>query len=194
MGPRMSEPVLPALTGSYLIRLLGQEESIERHPIIGWEKQLGRWEPICFPTEVIRSEDPICYLIPRIDYPDEPQIFDPKSKKSFPSLSLWAKFYQGQAPVKTETGEVFEITTPVTFGLGVYKNKSFWHFKTAKAEFLFELEGGETYPDDPRVRKITRAEFFSARRMIPVVSREEVIVMGQETPEEPQPFDGEDLI
>jgi hypothetical protein len=177
----MSE-VLPALPGTtaYAKTKYGQEAA----PVIGWEKILGRWEPVCFP-ETFRSERPMCIEIP-CENPDAPNFYDVETKTYFDNHDDWLAFYEGKAPEapgpakrsKTRSG------LRVTFGTKVYKNKSFWHFKTEQDEFLFELEGDETCPDDPRVEKINRDQFFKARKMMDVLTMPELLGAAPETDSE----------
>lgn len=172
----MSDPVLPALPGTYVLIGVGIHEWC---PVIGWEKRLTVWEPICFPV-LPRDLGPTLYFIPDPTDPDNPSLYDPRANRLFRDTESWSDFYDGSEPVPVESGLEFDIGSPVTFGDKAYKNKSFWHFGTVKAEFLFELDGGETCPDDPRVSKINREAFFNARKTMPVVVRDEVIRMARQ--------------
>lgn len=53
-------------------------------------------------------------------------------------------------------------TRPLSFGAKTYNTKSFWHWETANA--IFEIEGKEVYPSDPRVVKIKRDEYAKLKR------------------------------
>lgn len=50
----------------------------------------------------------------------------------------------------------------LVFGTKAHKTKSFWHWPDANA--VFEIEGENPYPTDPRVAKIKREEFFALKR------------------------------
>ena len=190
----MSDPVLPAAPGTYVISLMA-DDLLAWFPVIGWEKMLGRWEPVCFPPEAIRSDKPTCYLLPAENQAVNPNVYDPTARRTFEDLKDWQEFYEGEIPEKSPLGATFEIGTPVTFGSKIYKNKSFWHFKTTNAEFLFELDGNETCPDDPRVQKINRDEFFKARKLIHTIGLHEVLILARGDLTFPdQHFEGEDLI
>lgn len=51
---------------------------------------------------------------------------------------------------------------PIEFGDKVYKSRSFWKYPQAGA--IFQIEGGEPYPRDGRVEKITRDEFTALKK------------------------------
>jgi len=51
---------------------------------------------------------------------------------------------------------------PLHFGEQSYKTKSFWHWPTANV--IFEIEGEQVYPSDPRVVKVKRDEWAKLKR------------------------------
>lgn len=61
---------------------------------------------------------------------------------------------------------------PIEFGNKSYKSKSFWLLRGSEGHGIgiFEIAGGENYPKDERVTKITRDEMATAKREgVPVI-------------------------
>jgi hypothetical protein len=74
-----------------------------------------------------------------------------------------------------------------------YKGKSFWHFEDEEHQFVFEVEGGEPLPDDPRVSKVNRADFTALKKdhgLVPLTR----IVNAQEEPPADEEFDDGGLL
>lgn len=65
---------------------------------------------------------------------------------------------------EVENGEdaANEAVGPIEFGTKSYKSRSFWKYPLAGA--IFQIEGGEPYPKDDRVEKITRDEFAALKK------------------------------
>ena len=61
-------------------------------------------------------------------------------------------------PAKTDKSEPQPgpDTRPLHFGNQSYKTRSFWHWPDANA--VFEIEGEQVYPSDPRAVKVKREE------------------------------------
>jgi hypothetical protein len=95
----------------------------------------------------------------------EGYVTHPASHKVFESVDLWTAYIDAEATVTDTSGQT-EGTAPdtraIVFGTKSYSTKSFWHWPTANA--IFEVEGKEPYPDDPRVLKIKREEFADLKR------------------------------
>lgn len=68
---------------------------------------------------------------------------------------------KGDASVKTDT-KAGPDTRPLHFGSQTYKTKSFWHWPDANA--VFEIEGEQVYPSDPRAIKVKREEYAQFKR------------------------------
>lgn len=181
--------VLLAATGTYLITW--ERGDFLEYPIIGWEKLLHSWEPICFPPTA-HTNKMICYAIPN---PEGGYFYyDPNLRDTFYDSVEWASQYEGKEPeIEPETQKQARSNLHVAFGNKVYKNKSFWHFKTPSDEFLFELDGEQTCPDDPRCEKITRDQYFKARKLMDVLTLDELLA-ATDMPNDDTDQEAEDLI
>lgn len=81
----------------------------------------------------------------------------------FPSYADWEEYMSANAPKKEVPVDSPAVdTSPLKFGEKTYNTKSFWHWDLANA--IFEIEGGQPYPNDPRAVKIKREEFAALKR------------------------------
>ncbi len=143
-------------------------------PVMGWTKGLSGFDPVTVVPEDGRMTFGKAILT---TYDDEPFITDPISKMTFNSVEDWVTYMKGRKPVakpNAETGKRRRTNLFIQFSEKKYVNKSFWHFKTSSDEFLFELEGGADAPDDPRVQKINRDSFYVARKLLDVLTYDDL--------------------
>lgn len=66
----------------------------------------------------------------------------------------------GEDDMNARVGE--DKPMQIQFGDKAYKSKSFW--KAPYLESIFEIEGGQNYPRDERVEKITREDFTALKK------------------------------
>jgi len=98
-----------------------------------------------------------------IEHP-EGYISYPAKSRMFESLADWSAFVEDMAEEGEETvaAGTAPDPSPIVFGDKTNKTKSFWHWPTANA--VFEIEGETALPNDPRVKKVKRDEFFDLKR------------------------------
>lgn len=81
----------------------------------------------------------------------------------FERYADWEEYMSANAPKKEVPVDSPAVdTSPLKFGDKTYNTKSFWHWDLANA--IFEIEGGQPYPNDPRAVKIKRDEFAALKR------------------------------
>jgi hypothetical protein len=96
---------------------------------------------------------------------------------------------KGDASVKSSDPQPGPDTRPLHFGSQTYKTKSFWHWPDANA--VFEIEGEQVYPSDPRAIKVKREEYAQFKRDGAVVIDPHVGVITEE-PANEAPAEDED--
>lgn len=77
-------------------------------------------------------------------------------------------------------------TRPLHFGSQTYKTRSFWHWPDANA--VFEIEGEQVYPSDPRAVKVKREEYAQFKRDGAVVIDPHAGVITEEAEDEGDDF------
>lgn len=100
-----------------------------------------------------------------IEHPDGAVSY-PAKARTFESVTDWMSFVEDLDDETAEAKKPVEGTkpddSPIKFGTKSNKTKSFWYWPTANA--VFEIEGEAVLPDDKRVEKIKRDEFFNLKR------------------------------
>lgn len=82
---------------------------------------------------------------------------------------------------------------PIQFGRKTYSTNSFWSMPSANA--VFQIEGGQHYPKDPRCEKVKRDEFAALKRAgATVIDPHSGEIGGAAEPEPEDDDDGMDLV
>lgn len=143
-------------------------------PVVGWTRGLAGFDPV---TVIMGDGHMVHGKAIVVQSGSSEYVVDPNAKKTFYSVVDWLEYMKGAKPVSKpnrHTGVRRRTNLFIQFGTKVFINKSFWHFKTPKDEFLFAVEGGGEAPEDPRVQKINRDAFYKARKLLEVVPFEEL--------------------
>jgi hypothetical protein len=184
-----------AAPGTFVVLFNPQDpENPDHFPVVGWTRGLSGYDPI-----TIVPEDGVMEFgkAIQLDHGDLVVVVDPTAKKTFWSLEAWLEYMKGAKPVakpNKETGIRRRVNLHIQFGEKTYVNKSFWHFKTPSDSFLFELEGGESAPDDARVSKINRDTYYKARKNLEVVPYADLFNVTESAMVEDIDEEAEDLI
>lgn len=106
-----------------------------------------------------------------IEHPDGYVSYPAGDRQTFDSVDDWKSYVEdlewdeadpAAAAGSTVDAKPGDSNRPLVFGTKSHKTKSFWHWADANA--VFEIEGEQPYPNDPRVLKIKRDEYFNLKR------------------------------
>lgn len=193
----------PAAPGTLMLAYHPDDGKVSLTPIVGWANPTGL---MAFPVVAVggRSMGPL----QAIEHGPEGLVSYPTASLVFRDRLEWAKYMRQNAPSDADGGHeepsVEEMaeeagtashgadkgeggpdTKPLIFGKKTYSTKSFWHWEAANA--VFEIEGGEVYPNDPRAVKIKRDEFFTLKRDGAVkIDPHAGLILDSGEPEEPE--------
>lgn len=162
------QTIIPANPGAFLLNATGERIAV----IVAWAYVQGnRVDPI---FDIARSgpmkNEAIQHSLHSVVHPD--------SKEFFNTVADWNAYAAEHnldriatpkaAPAATgKPAAAAQASAPpaneaIKFGTKSYSTKSFWAWGDALA--VFEIEAGQPYPHDPRVKKVKREEFFEFKR------------------------------
>lgn len=162
---------VPAAPETFIVGPEGERTAV----IIAWQWVTGNYMMPVFDiarTGILKQE--------AIQHPDG-TVSHPDSKGLFNDVRDWVSYAHAhnlaeiteevKAPAKTgpkprakadAPEDPPDPNRPIVFGTKTFKTKSFWHWPTANA--VFEIEGEQSVPDDPRVLKVKRDEWYDFKR------------------------------
>lgn len=173
----MPDEIIPAAPGTRFVTYTGEENGAHTNAqlVIGW-----RVGPTVMTPIVLGGYER--HLPAFAAIAEEKKLFDPATGNVIPhKLEDWviecddsdgaAVIQPKNSPkaAKTKSEEAALNVAPgeysIVFGKKKpYKGKSFWYFEDEEHQFVFEVEGGEPLPDDPRVSKVNRADFTALKK------------------------------
>lgn len=119
-------------------------------------------------------------------------VVDLASGKAFFDLEEWRDWSKKQGVVRTNLPNA-GLYPALNFNGKVYLKASFWKVaQPGKTPLIFTLPGGSASPTDLFVTKITRDEFFAARKTLTEVPH--LALVGGVTASDPPEDDTDDLI
>lgn len=164
----------PAQPGT-ILRQYDADGDYKDTPIIGWQHIQGN---MCFPVFPCgaRSVGPGSVIILPVNEWIPEMFVHPSSQtctterdeiEGIVSEALGAAEEAGETPAATTKTIAVQPdgkpdTKPINFGATTYKTKSFWHWQAANV--VFEIDGEQVVPSDPRVTKIKRDEYAKLKR------------------------------
>ena len=206
----MPEHLIPATPGTRYVTYSGEENGARTNeqPVIGWRVTPTLAAPIVLggnerhlPAFVVIAEGKKLFdlttgnemvlslreWVQECDDSDGESMIHPKNT---PKATKAEKAQKEEEAEKTIARGEYSIA----FGAkNPFKCKSFWHYEDDETQFVFEIEGGEPLPDDPRVSKVNRADFTALKKdhgLVPLTR----IVNAQEEPPADEEFDDGGLL
>lgn len=175
--------IFPAQPGTFVLERDPSVVELVRTPVIGWHHvQGGVAYPVCamnhgglthgkailhpdgYVTDsihqlVFESERSwLTYIVKAKRDEDEGEAVEPEPEVDQDEID--------DEYLAPEQDDAVEPEPGIIFGTKSYKTKSFWLVSNKEGHDigLFEVAGGEPYPNDDAVRKVTRDEFAKAKR------------------------------
>lgn len=194
--------VIPAQPNTFLMTYDGSRS--EARPVVGWRcLEAGAAVPVVAADIDVLA--PGSAILSSFEWPDEPYphwvVIDLATGESFDSVRDWEDWIDNERPyVPGEKNAAAErlntMSRPVlSFSGRVYAKASFWKIAPPGGHLsVFSLPGGEKSPTNPFVTKITRDEFYAARKNVTELPFETLKADAQPIPKGEPEDDDEDLI
>lgn len=175
--------MIPAQPHTYLLRADPEnpKAAINAIPVVGWRSSGKSLVHAVYPCPV-EPLAPGCVFVVRNPTDDTIlTLFDPILRRTtlHPGMSLdHVRSYIGQNHADLpEEGEVENPAEGIVVDFNhdkTFKRDSFWVFKDAGREFVFQVPAGEALPDDGRVEKTNRDGFREMKRSLSVAEYEDL--------------------
>lgn len=191
--------VVPAQPGTKLFVIHDTYDMDEPQPVVAWRCfEAGKAHPIC-PVEVDSSVPGVAVSV--TDEDGNWRVLDLTTGVMFDDESDWQESVISLKPYlpgkrTPEAERLNQMTRPVlSFAGRVYAKASFWKIAPPGGHLsVFSLPGGEKSPTNPFVSKITRDEFYAARKTIMEIPFETLRDDAQPLPKGEPEDDDDDLI
>lgn len=191
--------VVPAQPGTLLFVLVDEHTMDEPQPVVAWRCfEAGKAHPICV-SDVDTSVPGVAVSV--TDAEGNWRVFDLTTGVFFDDENKWQDSVIRLRPYlighrTPESERLNKMTRPVlSFAGRVYAKASFWKIAPPGGHLsVFTLPGGEKSPTNPFVSKITRDEFYAARKTIMEIPFETLRDDAQPLPKDEPEDDDDDLI
>lgn len=130
-----------------------------RLPVVAYMMSRGVAAPVTV------SAPPEHFVCAGLEVADDAQVYSLFTGIGYEDASQLAEMEQ-ESLHKTEPGDPLG-DLDILFTDRGFKKQSFWRFN-GDTEFMFVVDAGDYIPDDPRVDKITRADFQRNRTTVPI--------------------------
>lgn len=186
--------IIPAEPGTRWVRI-DVNNNITESPVVGWRVfETGKAIPV-----LLIDENPV---VPgtAVEIAGNARHFDLTTGDEFDTFTDWRDWVNEDKPYRigksAETERLDRMTRPVlSFNGRVYAKTSFWKIAPPGQHIsIFAMPGNHPSPTNPHVSKITRDDFYAARKTITEIPFEVLLEDTKPLLKDEPEDDAEDLI